>query len=73
VHNGTVDGTVRKSQKGHKIDLKMEISANFFSLLIVACVLFTKTNDWCNNERNKKGLSDQDLNPNLNFSQQKST
>jgi len=51
----------------------------FSSILDVACVLITQTNDWCNNERKRKGKRiakglclDQDSNPGLNSSQQES-
>jgi hypothetical protein len=44
----------------------------------VACVLFTQANDWCNNERKRKGKRiakslrlDQDLNPVSTFHSKK--
>jgi len=50
VHDGTVDGTVRKSQKGKKWPFD-PILALLSSSQNVACVLFTQTNDRCSNER----------------------
>jgi hypothetical protein len=71
----TVRWTVRsknrqKAKKWH-FDPKIAILALFSSFQNVACVLFTQTNDWCNNERKKNSKKlvclDQDSNPGLNF------
>ena len=73
----TVRSKNRKVKKRH-FDPKMAILALFSSLRNVTCVLLTQTNDWCNNERERKGKRiakglcfDQDLNPGLNITQQR--
>jgi len=75
----TVRSKNRKKAKKWHFDPKMAIWVLSSSIQNVAWVLFVWTN-WCNNERKRKGkwlakslCLDQDSNPGLNFSQQKST
>jgi hypothetical protein len=54
-YGGRYGPKIAKKGKEWHFDPKMAILAIFSSIQNVACVLCTQTNDWCNNERERKG------------------